>query len=295
MKAKTKYIRNGIEDLMIPFTKMYITQGSKTWSHSGAMAMDVTNGDGSRAPYYAPCTVRCVTVYPSTGQVIWQSVNKVRMANGLIDYVNICTAHDDTVNAKVGMVIPQGNQFANMGSRGIGTGIHAHYQLSVGKINPWGYIKGSFVFNGVTNPVYGFREEKYDIDDISFIDDTTILSGKGKWKKRSSVTVGTKKITEWKDTVLKVGDTVKTNTLSIKSFKGDSVYIEALGAYMPAKYLTEADASDGKKDQILMNKKAKVYLNPTIVQAVDKTKNLAKVNGVWVKAKPLLVKVVRYE
>lgn len=77
-----KSIRNGIEDFLCPFTDMYITQGSGgNFSHKGIMANDVRGKQsGIRYPYYAPCKVKCIKTYSSSGQVMWQSVNKVRFA-----------------------------------------------------------------------------------------------------------------------------------------------------------------------------------------------------------------------
>lgn len=98
--------------------------------------------------------------------------------------------------------------------------------------------------------------------------------------------------------IVKVGSTVKTNSVAIANvsgtnspFKDGCVNVPALGGLIPLKDVTEAaDTKDGKNDDILMNNKARVYLNPVKVTEVDVKKDLAKVNGYWVKCAPLLVK-----
>lgn len=185
-----KSVRGGIEDFLCPFTDMYITQGSKgSFSHKGIMANDVRGAKSDvRYPYYAPCTVRCVKTYPSSGQVMWQSTNKVRFANGRVDYATFMTAHDDTMDAKVGMIVPQGNQLGNMGEKGVSDGVHCHIQVSQSNDTTWKRIS-SFVWEGKTHYIYGFNNE-YDLDACYFVDDTNILNGMGgTWLKTSDVPV----------------------------------------------------------------------------------------------------------
>lgn len=298
MKPNTKYLdENGYEFFMMPFSKMNITQGSNTWSHSGVMAIDVTNGDGAKAPYYAPCTCRCIAVYPKSGQAVWVSTNKVHFANGSINYAVFVTAHDDSFNAYVGMTVPQGSQIGNMGVKGIGTGVHCHFQVGVGYPNTWGIVKGYFVLDGVRYPVYGFQYEPYDIDDCCFINDTTILGGSGNWKKCTPASGVTPKPSaptsgEKIDQILHVGSYVTSGALNIgdiKKINGDEcVMIKSLGGYFPTRFVSEYDASDGKKDNYLANQKARVYVDRCRVDAIDKSNNLAQIHGIWVKATPLV-------
>ena len=120
--------RGGIQDFLCPFTDMYITQGANgAYSHKGTMANDVRGLlAGIRYPYYAPCDVKCIWTYPASGQACWQSLEKVRFANGKIDYVTFMTCHDDTFDAYVGLVRKQGEQIGHSGNTGIGTGAHLH-------------------------------------------------------------------------------------------------------------------------------------------------------------------------
>lgn len=298
MKPNTRYLdANGYEYFMCPFTKMYITQGSNTWSHSGVMANDVTNGDGAKAPYYAPCTCRCIAVYPKSGQAVWVSTNKVHFANGSINYAVFVTAHDDSFNAYVGMTVPQGSQIGNMGVKGIGTGVHCHFQVGVGYPNTWGIVKGYFVLDGVRYPVYGFQYEPYDIDDCCFINDTTILGGSGNWKTctpASGVTPkpSTPTSSEPIDQILHVGSYVTSGALNIgdvKNINGDEcVMIKSLGGYFPTRFVSEYDASDGKKDNYLANQNARVYVDRCKVDSVNVKSNLVQIHGIWVNPTPLI-------
>ncbi|MGN1277604.1 MAG: hypothetical protein ACI4UK_11500 [Floccifex sp.] len=300
MKPNTKYLdENGYEFFMMPFSKMNITQGSNTWSHSGVMAIDVTNGDGLKAPYYAPCTCKCIATYPNSGQAVWKSTNKVHFANDIINYAVFVTAHDESFNAYVGMTIPQGSQIANMGNKGVGTGTHAHFQVGVGYPNTWGIVKGYFVLSGVRYPVYGFQYEPYDIDDLCFINDTTILGGSGNWKKCtpvSNVTLApsTPTSSEAIDQILHVGSYVTSGPMKIgnqglKTVNGQTCcYLAELGEYgwFPIEYVSEYDASDGKKDNYLANTNARVYIDRVRVDAIKP--GLAQIHGIWVKAGPLV-------
>lgn len=300
MKPNTKYLdENGYEFFMMPFSKMNITQGSNTWSHSGVMAIDVTNGDGSKAPYYAPCTCKCIAVYPKSGQAVWLSTNKVHFANGAVNYAVFVTAHDESFNAYVGMKIPQGSQIGNMGAEGVGTGVHAHFQVGVGYPNTWGIVKGYFLLNGVRYPVYGFQYEPYDIDDCCFINDTTILGGSGNWKKCTPASGVTPKPSaptsgEKIDQILHVGSYVTSGPMKIgnqglEGVNGDlCCYLAELGEYgwFPIKYVSEYDASDGNKDNYLANTNARVYIDRVRVDAIKP--GLAQIHGIWVKTEPLV-------
>ena len=177
-----KSVRGGIEDMLHPCTDIYITQGSNGgYSHKGIMANDIRGKQaGVREPYYAPCTVKCMAVYPSSGQAMWQSTGDVRCPNGYVGKVTFMTAHDDSFNAKVGMVVPQGNQLGNMGTKGNATGVHLHFQTAQTSSTKW--YKNNY-------GIYRFENE-VDIDDVCFVDNTNILKGMGgNWRTTDKVPV----------------------------------------------------------------------------------------------------------
>lgn len=177
-----KSVRGGIEDFLCPFTDMYITQGSNgKHSHRGTMSNDVRGKvAGIRYSYYAPCTSKCLKTYPESGQAMWQSTNKVRFANGRIDYATYMTAHDNSFDAVVGQIVNQGDQLGNMGDKGDTTGVHCHIQVSQSKDTSW--YKNAYGY-------YKFNNE-YDLDDCYFVDYTNILYGMGgKWRTTGQVPI----------------------------------------------------------------------------------------------------------
>lgn len=177
-----KSVRGGIEDFLCPFTDFYLTCGpNESKYHMGTMAIDVRGAEpGVRYPYYAPVDSKCIRTYPQSGQVMWQSVNDVRCSNGYIGKVTFMTVHDDTMDAYPGLIVPQGNQLGNMGTKGNATGVHCHIECSESGDTSWyqnGY--GNYMFNNEVDP-----------EDVFFMDNTNILNGIGNWKYLKDVPVG---------------------------------------------------------------------------------------------------------
>lgn len=176
MKKGQTSKRGGYQDLLCPFTTVYVTQWSNTTpTHKGTKAYDVRgNKPGIRYPYYAPCDVKCVATVPSYGEALWQSVNKVRFANGKIDYYTFTTVHDNTFNVKPGSkVYKQGTQIGNMGTKGYATGVHCHIEGCYGKYTKLTKNKYGFYIVG---PSY---ENEVLPRDTFFMDGTIIK----KWYK----------------------------------------------------------------------------------------------------------------
>lgn len=180
MKKNDKSVRAGIEDFLCPFEDMYITQGSNgKYSHQGTMANDVRGREvGVRYHIYAPCDIVCKKLYPSTGQAMFKSKNKVRFSNGRIDYATFMVCHDNSMDCYVGMERKQGEIFFQMGDKGFATGVHTHIQISQSSDESW--YKNEY-------GIYKFNNE-YDTDDCYFVDNTNILNGMGgHWKTTKDV------------------------------------------------------------------------------------------------------------
>ena len=203
IKGQTS-IRNNIEDFLCPFTDMYISQGSNgKYSHRGIMANDVRGKvAGVKYPYYAPCTCKCLKTYPETGQVMWQSINKVRFSNGRIEYATFMTAHDNAMNAKVGQLVKQGQQLGNMGNKGFSnmTGVHCHIEVSQSSDTTWKLNKyGNYMFNN-----------EYDLDSCYFVDNTNIIKGMGgNWKTTNETPIKELSRKEIIDQILHIRSKVK--------------------------------------------------------------------------------------
>ena len=180
MYAGQKASKDGIQYFLCPFTDMYITQGSGgAYSHKGTMANDVRGTEpGVRYPYYAPCDVECIWTLPSFGEAMWRSLEKVRFANGNIDYATFVTCHDNDFNATVGMRVAQGVQLGNMGTKspkGDVTGVHCHIEIAQHKYDASNWQPNQY-------GIYCFPNET-DTDDCYFVNDTNILNGMGgNWK-----------------------------------------------------------------------------------------------------------------
>jgi hypothetical protein len=168
---------------------MYITQGSNMGTHRGTGANDVRGAyAGVRYPYYAPCDCKLIWFDKSNGQGMWQSIEKVRFANGNIDYATFVTAHDETFDADktMGSVIHQGEQLGNMGKKagngGKVTGVHCHIEIAQHKYDFSNWKKNKY-------GIYCFPNET-DTDGCYFVDNTNIIYGAGgNWKVTTDVPV----------------------------------------------------------------------------------------------------------
>ena len=197
--------RGGVQDFLCPFTDMYITQGSQMGSHRGTMANDVRGSyAGVKYPYYAPCDVKLIWKDVANGEGMWQSLEKVRFANGNIDYATFVTAHDNTFDATVGQVVRQGEQLGNMGTKagngGYVTGVHCHIEIAQHKYNLANWDKNGY-------GIWCFPNET-DTDGCYFVDGTNIIYGMGgNWKYLSQVPVAN--VGEAVDQLLHKGSKVK--------------------------------------------------------------------------------------
>lgn len=205
MYQNQKSVRSGIEDFLCPFTDMCITQGSNMRpSHMGIMANDVRGKEsGVRYHIFAPCKIKCLRLYPESGQAMFQSIKPVRFANGRIDYATFMVAHDNTMDCYVGQTFEQGQSFFQMGDKGNATGVHTHIEISQSKDTSW--TKNQF-------RIYHFNNE-YDLDDCYFVDNTNIINGYGgNWKVTTDV-----QVKEEVDQIIHVGSHVRlTGTYEVK-------------------------------------------------------------------------------
>ena len=294
-----KSVRGGIQDFLCPFTDMYITQGSKgNYSHKGIYANDVRGKvAGIRYSYYAPCTCKCLKIYPESGQVMWQSINKVRFANGRIDYATFMTAHNDNVTTQIGDIINQGEHLGSMGTKGNTTGVHCHIEVSQSKDTTW--TKNAY-------GIYHFNNE-YDLDDCYFVDYTNILYGMGgNWRTTGTPLIEISGI-EAIDQIIHPGskvmfdgifsvDIIKRGTEFFGNTKLTGVpfstyYNEKASSYhwIPLKDFTEVDkyGSTINQDDIVYGGESYVINNHTYtVKEIDIPTNSAKLtlnnHDIWV-------------
>ena len=134
MLAGQKLIASdGYEVALFPFPYLYMSQDEGgSFSHANTYNIDFlgwgANGRIYQAPFYAPCTLRCVntTWDRYNHNMVYESVNKVHLADGTLDYLTISFAHDDNPLYEVGNIIQQGDILGHTGTTGDVTGDHTH-------------------------------------------------------------------------------------------------------------------------------------------------------------------------
>lgn len=173
-------IRDGVEDVLFPMEYCNITQGDLVGTHAGTYAVDLAGKDTGRDFAYFPFSAKSVALDSTKNgnAVIWESLNKVRFANGLIDYCCMMVIHDnDATGFAVGSSYAQGTQMAQEGTAGYAIGNHLHIEVARGR-----YSGGTYgMYDRNAQGVYHLRNNM-PIEDVCFMDQTVILNGKGNWR-----------------------------------------------------------------------------------------------------------------
>lgn len=169
---------DGYEVALFPLEYLYMSQDEGgDYSHSGTYNIDLlgwgANGRIFQGPIYAPCTMKVVAywgTYSGGHQVTFESVDKVHLPNGQLDYLTIAFGHDSNPPyTTIGQVVNQGQLCYHTGTYGNVTGDHTHTCAGQGH------------FQGYTNRGNG----KYDLTnrihywDAVYVNDTTIVQGYG--------------------------------------------------------------------------------------------------------------------
>lgn len=176
--GQTLVAQDGYEVALFPMDVLYMTQDEGgDYSHEGTYNIDLV-GRHAVYPIYAPCTMRVVGVHltPAGGNnVQFQSVDKVHLANGQLDYLTIEFSHDANPPITiVGQVVQQGQLCYHTGSYGYVTGDHVHTCAGEGP------FAGS-----VSRPPNGWYDLANRIHywDAVYVNDTEIIQGFGHdWK-----------------------------------------------------------------------------------------------------------------
>lgn len=177
---------DGYEVMLFPLEYMYMSQDEGgDYSHAGTLAMDFLGwnslGRVFTCPYYAPCSCVCVASTESANR-IWQSMNKVHLPNGTLDYVSWVVAHDNNPPA-VGTTLVQGQLMGHTGTAGYVTGDHVHLNIAQGTYDGWEQV-----------PPNNNWQLKHSIHiyDACYVNDTTIVQGYGhNWRDYTGPIEGT--------------------------------------------------------------------------------------------------------
>ena len=174
---------DGKEVMLFPLPYMYISQGENgSYSHAGTYNIDFlgwdNNGRVLQAPYYAPCSCRCLVAWGSSDDNgrIYQSLDRVHTPNGL-QYVNFIFFHDDNPTSSVGSIFTQGDLIGHTGTTINVTGDHVHFNTANGQYVGWEHVPPDN---------QGQLINSTHIYDICYVNDTVIVDGYGyDWKTYS--------------------------------------------------------------------------------------------------------------
>lgn len=132
LAGQTMVATDGYEVALFPFEYLYMSQDEGgDFSHSGTYNIDFlgwgANGRIFRCPFYAPCTLKCVAIFDSSANNrVYESTNKVHLADGTLSYLTIAFGHDDNPPHNVGDIVRQGELLGRTGTTGYVTGDHTH-------------------------------------------------------------------------------------------------------------------------------------------------------------------------
>lgn len=141
--GQTLYDDQNKQVALFPLEGFHISQrDDETFSHNPSRywATDYLGWNSSgrvyRDPCYAPVDIKCVWVERTNCLAIWESLDTVHLANGMIDYLTLIVYHDNDIAngiTQVGTTKNQGEQFNKTGTGGNVTGDHMHLETGYGK------------------------------------------------------------------------------------------------------------------------------------------------------------------
>ena len=184
MRANQRlYDENGYQVALMILPGFHVSQSDmETFSHNPSLywATDYLgwgdNGRIYRCPCYAPVDIHCIWLNKANCVAVWESIYKVHLANGMIDYLTITVYHDQDITnglITIGTVKRQGEQFNRTGTGGNVTGDHVHLETGYGR-----YTK-SYTTAGDHSDNYKYHITDYTTCkrlhnyDALFINDTT--------------------------------------------------------------------------------------------------------------------------
>lgn len=164
---------DGLEVCLFPFSYLYMSQDEGgDYSHQNTYNIDFlgwgANGRVLKCPFYAPVSLECVAIWDSSSNNrVYQSLNRVHLADGSTDYLTISFAHDDNPPHNIGDIIYQGEILGYTGTTGNVTGDHTH--SCCGKGTYQGYTQRTGGHYDLTNRIHYW--------DATYVNDTTIVQG----------------------------------------------------------------------------------------------------------------------
>ena len=161
------------QNALFPMKTIYVSQKAYgEYSHKGTKNVDFAGNQKVYAPFDCKI-VEKATSYSSANRIVIQSLNKVRYADGTIDYMTVLFCHDNDIkDLYKGQILKQGQYFYHAGNYGPATGIHVHMCVAKGQ------------YKGQYKNTYGKWELKNSIlpSDAFFIDNNTKITRSGGYK-----------------------------------------------------------------------------------------------------------------
>jgi hypothetical protein len=142
-----------MENILFPMKYLNITQPYGVGTHRGTYAIDNAGKDRGSDSFYAPFTGRIKKIW-ANGHTVWlESTQKVKYADGRVDYCTISVTHDNYVrDLRVGQIIKQGKKFYDEGTAGFATGNHVHIEVARGKFSGTGWHLNRYGYWTINNP-----------------------------------------------------------------------------------------------------------------------------------------------
>lgn len=172
-----------MEKAVLLMDYLNVTQkANNDFSHKGDKAIDIAGKDSGIDSLKAPFTGIVKKIYPNDSAVWLESLEKVKYADGSIDYMTIMTLHDNDIsNLKVGSIIKQGDVYFQEGTKGFVTGNHIHLAVGKGKFTGNGWSQNQYGY-WVINNQYDVHKALYLLDSINIIN-----SGGYNWIKTNTL------------------------------------------------------------------------------------------------------------
>lgn len=158
-------------------------RGGGEFSHRGDYAIDLAGKDGGIDSLKAPFTGIIKRIYTNANAVWLESIDKVKYADGTVDYMTVLTIHDNDVsNLKVGDVVTQGTVYYDEGTRGNATGNHIHLAVGKGKFTGNGWYKNEYGSWCINNQIEVYKG-------LFLLDTINVINNGGyNWAKTSTLT-----------------------------------------------------------------------------------------------------------
>jgi hypothetical protein len=141
---------------LFPMTYVNITQKWGTGTHKYGYPIDNAGKDARIDNCFAPFDGIVRKLWDNGNSVWLESLDKVKFADGSIDYAVFMATHDNNISdLKHGQKIKQGKVFYQEGTAGQATGNHVHMECGKGKFTGTGWGEkpnGQWVINRPIRP-----------------------------------------------------------------------------------------------------------------------------------------------